>query len=503
MSLEYSGYKILVIDDNPANLSVLVDYLIEYGFEVLTARNGTNGIEKAQYVSPDLILLDIVMPGIDGFETCRRLKANPTTYDIPIIFMTSLTNTQDKINGFEAGGVDYITKPLQQAEVLARMTLHLQLRNLTRELHQANIKLAEQVQVEQEKVRDLTQRNTMIGQAVEASRDAVVMGNHNGEVVYLNPAFTHLFGYTAVDLQARNGLATIFANPDQADAMFAAIHQNQFWQGEVNLLTKSRQTVTALVRTGCVADAAGQAASWVSLITDITAYQQALTKLEQQRQKLRQLSARLAQTQEVERKRLARELHDRIGQNLFTSDVLLNIIRGQTAQCCPDNPTLAHHINDLSALINQTTTHVRDVMAELRPPMLDDHGLVATLEWYGHQFSQRFGISITVQGTEPEPRLPDFVENALFRITQEALTNVAKHAQATQAAILLKVEPNKVSLSVKDDGIGFKINTSDSTAEAKGWGLAAMTERAEAAGGQCQIFAEFQKGTEVRVEVPR
>ncbi|MFN8456426.1 MAG: response regulator [Anaerolineae bacterium] len=194
MSLQYSGYKILVIDDNPANLSVLVDYLIEYGFEVLTARNGTNGIEKAQYVSPDLILLDIVMPGIDGFETCRRLKANPATRDIPIIFMTSLTNTQDKINGFEAGGVDYITKPLQQAEVLARMTLHLQLRNLTRELHQANIKLAEQVQVEQEKVRDLTQRNTMIGQAVEASRDAVAMGNHNGEVVYLNPAFSHLLG---------------------------------------------------------------------------------------------------------------------------------------------------------------------------------------------------------------------------------------------------------------------------------------------------------------------
>ncbi|MCL4296362.1 MAG: response regulator [Anaerolineae bacterium] len=503
MSLEYSGYKILVVDDNPANLSVLVDYLIKYGFEVLTARNGTNGIEKAQYVLPDLILLDIVMPGIDGFETCRRLKADPATQDIPIIFMTSLTNTQDKINGFEAGGVDYITKPLQQAEVLARMTLHLQLRNLTRELHLANIKLAEQVQVEQEKVRDLTQRNTMIGQAVEASREAVVMGNSSGEVLYLNPAFSHLFGYTAVDLPVMNGLATIFANPDQVQAMFTAIQHHQFWQGEVNLQTKSRQTLTALVRTACIADAAGQVTSWVSLITDISAYKQALTKLEQQRQKMRRLSARLAETQEVERKRLARELHDRIGQNLFTSDVLLNIIRGQTAQCCPDNATLAHHINDLSALINQTTTHVRDVMAELRPPMLDDHGLVATLEWYGHQFSQWFGISVAVQGIEPEPRLPDFVENALFRITQEALTNVAKHAQATQATILLKVEPRKVSLSVKDDGIGFKMNPTDATVEARGWGLAAMTERAEAAGGRCRISARVQQGTEVTVEVPR
>ncbi|MFN8456428.1 MAG: ATP-binding protein [Anaerolineae bacterium] len=142
-------------------------------------------------------------------------------------------------------------------------------------------------------------------------------------------------------------------------------------------------------------------------------------------------------------------------------------------------------------------------MAELRPPMLDDHGLVATLEWYGHQFSQRFGISITVREPEPEPRLPDFVENALFRITQEALTNVAKHAQATQAAILLEVEPNKVSLSVKDDGIGFRINPADSTTEAKGGALATMTERAEAAGGQCQILSALHQGTEVLVEVPR
>ncbi len=502
MSLQFAAAKILIIDDNPVNLGVLVDYLIKYGFEVLTARNGPNGLEKAAYVLPDLILLDIVMTGLDGFETCRRLKANPITQDIPVIFLTSLTSTQDKIKGFEAGGVDYITKPLHQAEVLARITTHLQLRTLTRELHQANAKLAQQVHIAQATVRDLAYRNALIGQAVEASSDAVVMGNRAAEITYTNSTFSKLFGYTLTDLQARGGLPAIFVNAAQAQAMQTAIRQQQFWQGEVNLQTQSRQTVTAIVRTSCTSAEAG--GGWVSLMTDITAHRQALTRLERQRQKLRRLSARLVETQETERRLLAQNLHDRIGQNLFTSDVLLNIIRGQVAPQCTNTPALLAHIDDLSALINQTTTDVRDVMAELHPPMLDDHGLTAALEWYGHQFSKRFGINVTVHGQEPQPRLPASVENALFRITQEALTNVAKHARAATAAITITVEADKAFLQVKDDGIGFNAEASEQEATGDwGWGLATMTERAETVGGQCQVISAPGRGATVLVEVPR
>lgn len=128
--------KILIVDDNPINLRILADYLEAFGYTVLVARDGRSGLEKAQYAQPDLILLDVMMPDIDGFETCRLLKAEEATQAIPVIFMTALSETESKVEGFKAGAVDYVTKPLEQKEVLARIRTHLQLRELTENLEQ-------------------------------------------------------------------------------------------------------------------------------------------------------------------------------------------------------------------------------------------------------------------------------------------------------------------------------------------------------------------------------
>jgi two-component system sensor histidine kinase/response regulator len=129
------AYKVLVVDDNPMNLKVVTNYLgKEIGFQMLTARNGRSGIERARHGHPDLVLLDVLMPEMDGFETCRRLKATSDTKDIPIIFMTALSDTEHKVKGFEAGAVDYVTKPIQQREVLARVVTHLRICDLTQHL---------------------------------------------------------------------------------------------------------------------------------------------------------------------------------------------------------------------------------------------------------------------------------------------------------------------------------------------------------------------------------
>ncbi|NDJ59563.1 MAG: response regulator, partial [Chloroflexi bacterium] len=116
---------VLIVDDIPTNLDVLLEFLQETGFEVLVATDGEDAIQKASYAQPDIILLDVMMPGIDGFETCRRLKATDATKDIPVVFMTALSDTVDKVKGFSIGAVDYITKPLQWEEVLARINTHL------------------------------------------------------------------------------------------------------------------------------------------------------------------------------------------------------------------------------------------------------------------------------------------------------------------------------------------------------------------------------------------
>lgn len=143
-STENPGF-ILIVDDNPTNLSVLAHALKGAGFSVRIATDGQTAIEQIQDELPELILLDVQMPGIDGFETCHLLKKNPLTKDIPIIFMTALADVKSKIKGLSLGAVDYITKPFEQEEVLLRVGIHLKLRYLTKTLQQWNENLEQQV----------------------------------------------------------------------------------------------------------------------------------------------------------------------------------------------------------------------------------------------------------------------------------------------------------------------------------------------------------------------
>ena len=136
---------ILIVDDDSNNLAIVSAVLEEYGYKVFVAEDGESGIRRALLTMPDLMLLDVLMPGIDGFETCRRLKSMETTRDIPVIFMTALAEMDHKVQGFAAGAVDYVTKPLQREEVLARVGVHLHIRSLAMELRDANESLEKRV----------------------------------------------------------------------------------------------------------------------------------------------------------------------------------------------------------------------------------------------------------------------------------------------------------------------------------------------------------------------
>ena len=125
---------ILIVDDTPANLGVLVETLGEAGYQLRVAEDGEEALEQVAQTLPDIILLDVMMPGLDGFETCRRLKSRPATREIPVLFMTALTETIDKVKAFSVGAVDYLTKPIEHEEALARIRTHLALRRLQREL---------------------------------------------------------------------------------------------------------------------------------------------------------------------------------------------------------------------------------------------------------------------------------------------------------------------------------------------------------------------------------
>lgn len=128
---------ILVVDDQPTNLKVLLSFLQTHNFQIYIADSGERALSILSKVCPDIVLLDVMMPDMDGFETCRRIKADTRVSNIPVVFMTALDSVEDKVAGFAAGGVDYITKPFQQIEVLARIRTHIMLRKRERQLEQA------------------------------------------------------------------------------------------------------------------------------------------------------------------------------------------------------------------------------------------------------------------------------------------------------------------------------------------------------------------------------
>ena len=140
---------VLIVDDTPTNLGVVVEFLEENGFRVVVAQDGREGIQRAVFIKPDLILMDVMMPGMDGFEATRQLKGVIATRDIPVIFMTALADTASKLEGFKAGGVDYVTKPLAMEEMLARVTVHVALRTTQQRLDQQNQKLQQEAAVRQ------------------------------------------------------------------------------------------------------------------------------------------------------------------------------------------------------------------------------------------------------------------------------------------------------------------------------------------------------------------
>jgi signal transduction histidine kinase len=225
-------------------------------------------------------------------------------------------------------------------------------------------------------------------------------------------------------------------------------------------------------------------------------------KVDLHRERLRVLGARLAEAEETERRQLSRELHDQVGQNLTALGINLNILRSQLPP--QEAKRMSTTLDESMALVEQTAERIRDVMANLRPPMLDDYGLVPTLRWFGEQFASRTGLSVEIVGEKPVPRLAPPNENALFRVVTEALTNVAKHAQATQVTVSVECTDEALRIIVADDGRGFDAHLETEPGEDRGWGLITMAERIESVGGRFWVESgPNSDGTRVYAVVPR
>ncbi len=248
-------------------------------------------------------------------------------------------------------------------------------------------------------------------------------------------------------------------------------------------------------------DTEGKFSGIIESMHDITDCKRAEEALKRNAQRLRALSTKLTEIEDAERQRIARDLHDQIGQNLTAIGLNLNLISGQLPEGTPD--ALHYRVQDSLSLVDQTTERIRDLMADLRPPVLDDYGLFAALCWYSEQFARRTGLLMHLEGEALQPRLNAQTENALYWIAQEALVNTAKYAKATQVWLEISDDRDEIRLAIKDDGIGFDRSEFNEPKGTHGWGLLTMSERAEAVGGNCQIKSSPSSGTEILVKVPR
>lgn len=384
--------SVLIVDDDALTAEICVSVLQEHGFFCQWSPNGAEAITLLSKDKPDLILLDILMPGLDGYETCKTLKENEDFKELPIVFMSALTEPIDKVKAFSVGGVDFISKPIEPQELLARVETQLTLARLQQELKEINADLERRIEAGS---RDLRKTNDILLKEIDERK-------------------------------------------------------------------KTEKAFTA------------------------------------SRQQLRELYLQLSQVEEAERQRLARELHDQVGQNLTALGINLNVILAQLSK--ESKSKVQERLQDANRLTAETAGSIRDIMATLRPQVLDDYGLKAALQMEAERFSARTGIFIVVKGKPASPRPPAEIETAFFRIAQEALTNISKHGEAQRVTIYLEQIDDVIRLDIKDDGTGFdpsNLNASHRT----GWGLMAMRERIEAHSGSLHIESAIDEGTLVRVEV--
>ena len=205
--------RILVVDDTPGNVKLLVDLLSVNGFDVIAARSGTECLERVAADPPDLILLDVMMPDVDGFAVCETLKANEATRDVPVIFLTALHETLDKVRAFSAGGVDYLTKPFEPRELLARVGTHLALRRAHRELEQQNARLREEIEAHE-------RSRGVIG----ALQDEIRTGHDFHEIVGRSPALKRLLDQLALVAATESTVLVLGETGTGKELVARAIH---------------------------------------------------------------------------------------------------------------------------------------------------------------------------------------------------------------------------------------------------------------------------------------
>jgi len=343
--------------------------------------------------------------------------------------------------------------------------------------------------------------------AFAAMAEGAMITDAGGDILWVNDAFCRIYGYTRDEVIGRNPRILKSGRHDQAfyRRLWETLAREGHWRGEVWNRRKDGEIFPEELSIQALRGPEGEAMRYISIFSDITErkrneemLQRHQQRLEESEARLRELAAFLQTVREEERTRIARELHDELGQALTALRLDLGWLRGKSA---PLGSQAAERVAAALGVVEQTIVSLRRISEDLRPAMLDSLGLAAALENHVAQFVQRTGIACDLRMNREEFEVDGTLSTAVFRIVQEALTNVARHAGAARVAVCIDQsdddEESGIRLVVEDDGHGFDVAN-----RTKRFGLLGMRERVAMLGGSLEIDSRPERGTRVEAWLP-
>lgn len=551
--------RVLIVDDKPDNLYFLRALLQGNGCEVEEARHGAEALVRARQNPPELVISDLLMPVMDGYTLLRHWKSDERLRSIPfIVYTATYTEPKDERLALDLGADAFVIKPAEPEPFMVRIQQVLAQHHraelsppreaqaedetllkeysevLIRKLEEKSIQLEQSNRALLEDIarRDLAESHARQSLAeTERARSALlsiledqrhveaalrdseqrfasifraspvgVCLSRFADGIFLdaNDAFLQIVGHTRTELIGRSSLElSYWLDPhDRSQLVTELVEAGSVHEWEVGFRRKdgsighSLRSLERLTLGGedCI----------LTVLSDITARKLTEQELQASRERLEILSRQLIATQETERRHLARELHDEIGQALTGIKLNLNALQQPTLS--PEARLLIHNSIDV---VDQTLHQARNLALDLRPSMLDDIGLVAALRWCLDRQSKRAGFVPHFVDDPSLRRASQEIETACFRIAQESLTNIARHAKARNVHMELRQLESELELFIQDDGIGFDVPAARNRAtHGASIGLLGMSERTQLLGGHFEIESIPSQGTTIHARIP-
>ncbi|KAA6460376.1 response regulator [Acidobacteria bacterium AB60] len=499
--------ELIAIADDNADMRQYLYRLLSPRYRVLVFSNGADALAAAREYGADLIIADVMMPVLDGFGLLKAVRADPVLRLKPLILLSARAGEEARVEGMEAGADDYLVKPFTARELLARAGAHLKLARFRMEAAEAERRLRAEVENERNRLRDSFS---------QGPAPVAILDGFEYRFTFVNDAFVSLFGRPFKLLQGRTFRESFPEMEGQGyfeplDAVY-----------ETGLAYGSREMRLVLNRSGVevtiyldftylpMCNAAGDLEGILFQCADVTDKQVTRSKLEQRvnertadleqaRDNLRTLNQDLLIAQEEERRRLSLELHDGAGQWIVALRWKLSSLAGLLGG---ESQPMVRGLNEALELLDCLTQELRTVSYLLHPPLLEDSGLVAALRQYTDGLYERNGLAVNLQIDANLRRMPRDIEATVFRIVQESLTNVHKHAKTKSATVRIWYESESIEVVIGDSGIGIPgFSSLDSPNVRFGVGIQGMRERARYLNGTFNIQSTTS-GTVVSATLP-